>query len=105
MAAKTDPQLDVNSWLQDELRDQYHHDRTSIDEEWKHLFETNRAPKPAAPAPVVPSNGLQTVPRVPQVPAIEPGAGEELQPLRGAAAAIARNMNASVTIPLATSQR
>lgn len=45
MAAKTDPQLDVNSWLQDELREQYHHDRTSIDEEWKHLFETNGAPK------------------------------------------------------------
>ena len=103
MAAKTDPQLDVNSWLQDELREQYHHDRTSIDEEWKHLFETNGVTKAVTP-PQQP-NGIQTVPRIPQAPVIEPGAGEELQPLRGAAGAIARNMNASVTIPLATSQR
>jgi 2-oxoglutarate decarboxylase len=117
MAAKTDPQLDVNSWLQEELREQYRHDRTSIDEEWKHLFdangatqtkETNGTVKPAAiaaPAPVVSSSELQAVPRLPQAPQIAPSASEELQPLRGAAGAIAKNMNASVTIPLATSQR
>src|SRR5579871_3087161 len=105
MAAKTEPQLDVNSWLQDELREQYQHDRTSIDEEWKHVFEGNGSPKtpdtngtikpPAAPQAAA-SNALQTLPRLPQAPAVEPSAGEELQPLRGAAGAIARNMNASV---------
>src|SRR3569833_852300 len=125
MAAKTAPQLDVNSWLQDALREQYHHDRTSIDEEWKHLFDSNGAPKspdtngttkpvtsvaapstPSAPAaPAAPANGLQTVPRMPPAQAVEPSAGEELQPLRGAAGAIAKNMIASVTVPLATSQR
>jgi 2-oxoglutarate dehydrogenase E1 component len=118
MAAKTDPQLDVNSWLQDELREQYRHDRTSIDDEWKHLFETNGTPKTSeangtpsptsAPPPVNTTQALQPAtprPPQPQAQAVEPAAGEELQPLRGAAGAIAKNMNASLAIPLATSQR
>ncbi len=114
MAAKTDPQLDVNSWLQEELQEQYRHAPTSVPQEWKPLLDANGAPptgteshgnngttKVAAP----PSNGLQAVPRAPQAPSPDLAPGEELQPLRGAAAAIARNMNASVAIPLATSQR
>ena len=111
MAAKTDPQLDVNSWLQEELREQYHHDHSSIDDEWKHLFDdkgTNGTAKPAVKPPITPPEpvALQTLaPPALATPAIEPGPSEELQPLRGAAGAIARNMNASVTIPLATSQR
>ncbi len=44
-------------------------------------------------------------PRIPAAPSIEPSAGEQLQPLRGAAGRIAENMAASVSIPLATSQR
>ena len=39
------------------------------------------------------------------VPEHQPIAGETLMPLRGAAARIAENMKASLTIPLATSQR
>ena len=39
------------------------------------------------------------------VPEHQPVAGETLMPLRGAAARIAENMNASLSIPLATSQR
>jgi 2-oxoglutarate decarboxylase len=114
MAAKTDPQLDVNSWLQDELREQYRHDRSSIDDEWKHLFETNGTQKPletngttaaAAPNVTAASQSLQTVPRAAQTQSTELAPGEELQPLRGAAGAIAKNMNASIAIPLATSQR
>jgi 2-oxoglutarate dehydrogenase E1 component len=105
MAAKIEPQLDVNSWLQDELREEYQHDRTSIDQEWKNVFDSNTQPKLAAAAPVSAGNGMMTAPRAPQPAAVEPAIGEELQPLRGAAGAIARNMNASVMIPLATSQR
>src|SRR5690348_14216203 len=116
MAAKTDPQLDVNSWLQDELREQYRHDRTSIDDEWKHLFDSNAPPKPKEtngtlkPAPpstpaLPPAPEMQVVSRPSPPPPIVQTGEEELQPLRGAAGAIARNMNASVAIPLATSQR
>jgi 2-oxoglutarate dehydrogenase E1 component len=109
MAAQTEPQLDVNSWLQEELREQYRHDRTSIDEEWKHLFDANghtKAPdsngvtKPSVAAAIAPPT-----PRAPQTSAVETTSAEELQPLRGAAGAIAKNMNASLSIPLATSQR
>jgi 2-oxoglutarate dehydrogenase E1 component len=87
--------MGINSWLEDELYQQYLHDRSAVDESWKHLFEANGGVKAAAPAP----------------PSARPAASEtappagDLQPLRGAAGRIAENMAASVTIPLATSQR
>jgi len=90
MSLKSDPDMGINSWLEDELYQQYLHDRTAVDDEWKHLFEkSNGASKPAAS----PS------------PAPEPPAFGDLQPLRGIAGKIAENMGASVVIPLATSQR
>src|SRR6516225_6626872 len=96
MAAKTDPDLGINSWLQDELYQQYQHDRSAVDESWKHLFEENG---------VKPTNGVSPAVAKPTAPSIEPAPDEQLQPLRGAAGRIAENMAASVAIPLATSQR
>jgi 2-oxoglutarate dehydrogenase E1 component len=101
MAGKSGPDLGINSWLEDELYQQYLHDRSTVDETWKHVFETNgngsngARPAAASPAPAA----------IPAAPSIEPAAGEQLQPLRGAAGRIAENMSASVYIPLATSQR
>ena len=43
MSLKSDPDMGINSWLEDELYQQYLHDRTAVDEEWKHLFEGNGA--------------------------------------------------------------
>jgi len=86
MSSTTDP--GINSWLEDELYQQYLHDRSAVDESWKHVFEENGgAAKPPTPSPqpLAPASGAS--------------------PLRGIAAKIAENMNASVTIPLATSQR
>src|ERR1019366_3612123 len=90
MASHSESEMGVNSWLEDELYQQYLRDRSTVDESWKHVFEE---PRPqvngaAAPAPA---------------PALAPG--EQLLPLRGAAGRIAENMAASVSIPLATSQR
>src|SRR5215471_3303256 len=94
MAVKPDPSMGINSWLEDELYQQYLHDRTTVDESWKHLFESNGGvKKPAASAPS----------SVPQAESAPPSG--DLQPLRGAAGRIAENMAASVVIPLATSQR
>ncbi len=88
MPLKTDPDLGINSWLEDELYQQYLNDRSAVDETWKHVFEDGPSVRPAAAPP----------PATPAPP-------QNLQPLRGIAAKIAENMNASVTIPLATSQR
>ncbi len=96
MPLKSDPELGINSWLEDELYQQYLNDRTAVDESWKHVFEgvpnghSTTAPPPAAP---------------PARPSASAEASENVQPLRGIAAKIAENMNASVAIPLATSQR
>src|SRR5207248_5018378 len=78
-------------WLEDELYQQYLHDHGAVDDSWKGLFERQPAggdgasPKPA--------------------PQVEPGPSEQLVPLRGASARVAQNMEASLAVPLATSQR
>jgi 2-oxoglutarate decarboxylase len=90
MPQESHPTFGINDWLEDELYQQYLHDRKAVDESWKEVFESNgSAPKAsgngdAAPSP--PNTGL-------------------LVPLRGAAARIAENMTASLSIPVATSQR
>jgi 2-oxoglutarate decarboxylase len=91
MAVKPDPNPGINSWLEDELYQQYLHNRGTVDESWKHVFEGGGNGTPAAPSP---KNGSRTE-----------AAGQELIPLRGAAARIAENMEASLAIPVATSQR
>jgi multifunctional 2-oxoglutarate metabolism enzyme len=104
MAAKSGPDLGINSWLEDELYQQYLHDRSTVDETWKHVFETNGNGANGANGAGV--SAASTAPAaIPATPSIEPAAGEQLQPLRGAAGRIAENMSASVFVPLATSQR
>src|SRR5436309_15490919 len=91
MSAKPGSDIGINSWLEDELYQQYLHDRTTVDESWKQVFGNGAAEKSSAAGPT------------PPVPAAAPDG--DLQPLRGAAGRIAENMSASVVIPLATSQR
>ena len=88
MPVKPDPSAGVNAWLEEELYQQYLHDRRTVDESWKQIF----------------GNGDAAVVQTP-APAIEIGPAEQLVPLRGAAARIAENMQASLSLPLATSQR
>ena len=104
MSESRPPEFGINSWLEDELYQQYLNDRRNVDESWKKVFESNGATPsgnggshPAAPHP----GEALTV----QAPEHRPITGETLVPLRGAAARIAENMNASLSIPLATSQR
>ena len=74
MALKSDPELGINSWLEDELYHQYLRDRSTVDESWKQVFEKSNGVtvKPAAPAPAL-----------------------ELS----AAGKIAENMSASIAVP------
>jgi 2-oxoglutarate decarboxylase len=85
MPEKTGQGLGVNAWLEDELYQEYLNDRAAIDESWKTLFENGRA-----------ANGTAT-----QTQIVTP----DMEPLRGPAAAVVRNMEASLSIPVATSQR
>jgi 2-oxoglutarate dehydrogenase E1 component len=88
--------MGINSWLEDELYQQYLHDRSTVDDSWKSVFEKS-------------GNGQAKTPVPPKTPAPAPPpeapADAQLQPLRGAAGRIAENMAASLAIPLATSQR
>jgi 2-oxoglutarate dehydrogenase E1 component len=102
MASKSDPDMSVNSWLEEELYQQYLHDRSTVDESWKNVFEqsqTAAADRASGPEAALVSEAAESVPPP------EPASGFELQPLRGAAGRIAENMAHSVAIPLATSQR
>src|ERR1700689_2033961 len=81
MASKSGPEMGVNSWLEDELYQQYLRDRSTVDESWKHLFETSNGYVPNG-APAVAAAAAKPA------PALEPAPGEQLQPLRGAAGRI-----------------
>ncbi|HZL56449.1 MAG TPA: 2-oxo acid dehydrogenase subunit E2, partial [Bryobacteraceae bacterium] len=90
----------INTWLEDELLEQYRRDKTSVDPLWKSVFDRagNNGHAPAA-HPVPNQNGVKPI----ALPIL--AAGDELQPLRGTAARIAENMAAGTAVPLATSQR
>ena len=94
----------INAWYEEELRQQYHRDPASIDVDWRKFFEQteNAAGVASATAPLAaPSSNVSTAPET----STRDANAEELIPLRGAAARIAENMTASLSIPLASSQR
>jgi 2-oxoglutarate decarboxylase len=72
MPPKTDQDLGINSWLEDELYQQYLNDRTAVDESWKHVFEdapngqSERAPLARSPPRPLGSNSGP--PRKPPTP-------------------------------------
>ncbi|MBS1872098.1 MAG: multifunctional oxoglutarate decarboxylase/oxoglutarate dehydrogenase thiamine pyrophosphate-binding subunit/dihydrolipoyllysine-residue succinyltransferase subunit [Acidobacteria bacterium] len=117
MSGQNDPALGINSWLEDELYQQYLHDRKTVDDSWKHRFETeggaingNGAPAVARTSDDSTAVAVLDAPPAPPAaveptPLPEPGPGEQIVPLRGAAARIAENMTQSLSIPVATSQR
>src|SRR5579872_239763 len=98
MSETTEKKLGINSWLEDELYQQYLHDRQTVDESWKKIFDTNGSTQ------VTTGNGSRTA-AAPAAPPHQPAPGEELIPMRGPALRLAENMAASLTIPTATSQR
>src|SRR5690242_10926429 len=107
MSESGHPTFGINSWLEDELYLQYLHDRKTVDDSWRKIFETNGGgAKTAVQTIDAPAAGNGVVaPTAPQALAHQPTSGEQLIPLRGAAARIAENMTASLSIPVATSQR
>ncbi|MEX1217927.1 MAG: multifunctional oxoglutarate decarboxylase/oxoglutarate dehydrogenase thiamine pyrophosphate-binding subunit/dihydrolipoyllysine-residue succinyltransferase subunit [Acidimicrobiales bacterium] len=102
-----------NAWLVDEMFDQYRSDPASVSESWRDFFAGYTpgaaAPNSNAPAttviapiasPATPSPAPASAP-VPTATPTEP----QGTPLRGAAARIVANMEASLEVPTATSFR
>ena len=120
-----------NEWLVEEMYRKFRDDPSSVDPSW-HEFLVDYHPEPmtaqttsgtppvAATAPPAPAPAAPPAPAPPAPPAAAPApvapapapapAAEkapspESQVLRGAAAAVVKNMNASLQIPTATSVR
>jgi 2-oxoglutarate decarboxylase len=107
--------LGPNAWLVDEMYEQYLADPGSVSPSWREFFADYRrttdrpapagAPAPAAPAePAAPARAPAPAPAPAGAPAAAPPA-EPGEPLRGAAARIVENMEASLGVPTATSFR
>src|SRR3984957_9141502 len=92
------PKPSINSWLEDELYHQYLHDQQTVDPDWKEVFESN-----GHAAPANGTVGIVPAAKAVATPAVAPG--DQLVPLRGPALRIAENMTASLSMPIATSQR
>ncbi len=108
----------ANSWLVEEMYEQFRTDPASVSEAWREFFsdyrsmtngaQTTAAPaSPApvsAPAPVV--SAPTTTPAAPATPAAVPVASDITpEPIRGVGAAIVTNMEKSLSVPTATSFR
>ena len=111
-----------NAWLVDEMYEQYLADPPSVSESWREFFADYRPDEPAhagrghgpgrhrgtraAPAaPAPPPAAATAAPAAGRRPAPEPAAEAPGEPLRGAAARIVANMEASLDVPTATSFR
>src|SRR6266542_4904106 len=108
----------VNAGYIAEMQERWLRDPSSVDSEWRALFEpaiappaeaasaeavveAGRAAAPAAPAPPAPAAPAEAPAPRAEAPALPAGA----TPLRGPAARLARNMTASLAVPTATSFR
>jgi len=102
-----------NSWLVDEMYDQYLADPTSVSESWREFFldyrpamgSTPQPLEPVAPAAAPPSTAPSAARSDTAPSPSAPADVVEGQPLRGAAARIVANMEASLQVPTATSFR
>ena len=115
----------ANSWLVEEMYEQFRTDPASVSEAWREFFSDyksllgNGAPAapaapavapaaaPAAPAPSANGNGSAPAAApapAPAAPAAVP-ADATPEPIRGVGAAIVTNMERSLTVPTATSFR
>jgi multifunctional 2-oxoglutarate metabolism enzyme len=116
MSTEPGQRVNINSWLEQELYQEFVHNKQSVDESWQQVFEGEGSPAAAAeeaaeepvqaPAAAQPPAALKSVAVQPsQAPPVALSPADQLLPLRGAPARIAENMNLSLTVPTATSQR
>ena len=118
----------ANSWLVEEMYEQFRSDPASVSEAWREFFsdykpmtsqpggtlppaERSAPPSPAAPGtngsatPSVPAPTGGKAPAAAAAPSAAPAADNAAEPIRGAGAAIVANMERSLSVPTATSFR
>lgn len=111
----------ANSWLVEEMYERFVADPGAVSESWQEFFADYQSQAPsvaaaAAASPEVKANaevhGVEAETLPPPASAVANGAPasakpveEQGKPIRGAGAAIARNMEASLAVPTATSFR
>src|SRR5271163_1244023 len=103
-----------NAWLVDDMYDRFLADPDSVSDSWREFFADYRpapvpAPQPQTPAPALtneaPPGATVPVAAAPAAAPVGEARTEEATPLRGAASRIVANMEASLTVPTATSVR
>ena len=113
------PDFGANSWLVEEMYEQYRLDPASVGESWQEFFSdykslatavaavTNPKPEPvgAAAAPTMVANGASKTTAVASPAVVASPVEDTSEPIRGASLAIVTNMERSLTVPTATSFR
>ncbi len=105
----------ANSWLVEEMYEQFRDDPLSVSAAWREFFDDYHSLTPAAPATAATATaatraatsapaGAETASPTRTAPA-DGGVEEPGEPIRGAGAVIAANMDRSLTVPTATSFR
>ena len=101
-----------NAWLVEDMYERYLADPASVSASWQEFFADYRPSGSVAPAPTsvavpaAPAPAAPAAPATPAAPAAPASAGVPgATPLRGAAARIVVNMEASLGVPTATSVR
>ncbi|MBV8560273.1 MAG: multifunctional oxoglutarate decarboxylase/oxoglutarate dehydrogenase thiamine pyrophosphate-binding subunit/dihydrolipoyllysine-residue succinyltransferase subunit [Acidimicrobiia bacterium] len=120
--AEGDTTFGPNAWLVDEMYEQYRADPSSVSESWRDFFADERdgdgSQRPAASAETAAGQGAPRTTteaardseqeKRPPKSTVSPapaGEGDRGEPIRGAAARIVQNMEASLAVPTATSVR
>ncbi len=87
-----------------DLLNRYRTNPSAVDDEWRRYFR-ERFGEPEVSAPAAPAARPAPAAAPAPAPITGPSVSGERAPLRGAAARIAENMQASLTVPTATTQR
>jgi multifunctional 2-oxoglutarate metabolism enzyme len=94
----------ANTWFVEYLHKQYLNNPDALPEQWQRFFsKVSRQDKPNNQKSK--NNGISNLPEFKSVNLPEPGEEDETQIIAGSAERILDNMIASLTIPVATSQR
>jgi multifunctional 2-oxoglutarate metabolism enzyme len=101
-------QFGPNSWLIDEMFEQYQADPSSVSESWQEFFEDYRSGPAGDVTAVTPPHPKPAAPTAPATPEPKEPAADEpaaAKPMRGPDAAVVKHMEASLAVPTATSVR